>query len=78
MTGIFERLRARFYIHIKQNKLRNVFIHKKSDTCQKGRQFLLRCYSADEKSDHVFRGLYTPPPILEIYCSSFSIPKLSH
>ena len=44
MTAIIERQRARYYIHKKQNKSLNVFIHKKPDTFQKARQFPVRFY----------------------------------
>ena len=42
ITAIIERQRPRFYIHKKQKQLPNVFLHKKPDTFQKPRQFLLR------------------------------------
>ena len=43
-TDIIERQRARFYIHKKQKQMPNDFIHKKPDTFQKTRQFLLRTF----------------------------------
>ena len=35
-------------------------------------------YCTDEKSDHVFRGLASPPQLQEQPCSCFSILKFSH
>ena len=49
----------------KHDNLRYVFIYKKSDTLRSAifhEIFEIGIYCKDENSDHIFRGIASPPP----------------